>query len=344
LPNLNPRKWLSALLPVSTQTRNVKRARFILVAAFLLAAVFLTLALRGLDWSRFFQTLRNARYAWLPVVFVWGSLSYFIRAVRWRVLIQSEQPVRLQGVFWANMAGYLGNAVLPARAGELARAAYLGAQTRISVSFILATGLAERLVDLVALIIIGSLALATSGLASLELQKALTVMAGVGTFGLVAMLLLPHFGGLIEKLITVLPGISESMKTRLGGLLHQFLHGLQALLDIRRATSFGLLTMLIWLMDGLGTVFAGFVLRVPITLLQAFVLLAGLGLSSALPSTPGYVGIYQFVAVLVLVPFGIARADALAYILFAQVSGFLIVAVWGVVALWRVSAAQKRLN
>ena len=65
-------------------------------------------------------------------------------------------------------------------------------------------------------------------------------------------------------------------------------------------------------MDGLGTVLMGVMLNIPITLSQAFVLLAGLGLSSAIPSTPGYVGVYQFVAVTVLAPFGIEAAAALA--------------------------------
>lgn len=313
---------------------------FILVASLMMAAILLFLALRNLDWSKFLETLKNARYAWLPVVFGWSSLSYFVRAARWRVLVQAEQPVRWRDVFWANMVGYLGNNILPARAGELARAAFLGAKTQISVSFILATGFAERLVDLAALIIIGSSALAASGLVSAPLQRALSAMTAVGMLGLVAMLLLPRFGSGLQKLINLLPVIGEPLKTRLGGLLEQFLRGLRALLDLRRATSFGLLTMLIWLMDGLGTVFMGYVLNVPLTLLQAFVLLAGLGLSSALPSTPGYVGIYQFVAVLVLVPFGISNAQAVAFILFAQVCGFLLVVGWGSVAIWRISRLQ----
>jgi len=58
------------------------------------------------------------------------------------------------------------------------------------------------------------------------------------------------------------------------------------------------------------------VFRLPVPV--AFLLIAALGLGSALPSTPGYIGIYQFVAVTVLVPFGFSRSDAIAYILVAQ--------------------------
>jgi len=56
----------------------------------------------------------------------------------------------------------------------------------------------------------------------------------------------------------------------------------------------------------------------------AFLLIAGLGLGSALPATPGYVGIYQFVAVSVLTPFGFRRSDAIADILLIQ-------ALWGLI-------------
>ena len=55
--------------------------------------------------------------------------------------------------------------------------------------------------------------------------------------------------------------------------------------------------------------------------------------AGALPSTPGYVGIYQFVAVSVLSPFGFSRTDAIAYILFYQAVSYLVVLTWGLIAL-----------
>jgi hypothetical protein len=53
-------------------------------------------------------------------------------------------------------------------------------------------------------------------------------------------------------------------------------------------------------------------------------LLAGMGFASALPSTPGLVGIYQFVYVGVLTLFGIGRDAALAFSLVSQVSGYVV--------------------
>ncbi len=62
-------------------------------------------------------------------------------------------------------------------------------------------------------------------------------------------------------------------------------------------------------------------------------LLAGMGLGSALPSAPGYVGVYQFVAVEVLTPFGFTRDQALAFILVTQAAGYAVVLTWGLPAL-----------
>ena len=66
----------------------------------------------------------------------------------------------------------------------------------------------------------------------------------------------------------------------------------------------------------------------------SLLLLASLGLASAAPSTPGYVGIYQFVAVTVLAPFGFSRDAALAYIIAAQAVIYAVVIVWGALGLW----------
>ncbi|HEY7209602.1 MAG TPA: lysylphosphatidylglycerol synthase domain-containing protein, partial [Bryobacteraceae bacterium] len=64
------------------------------------------------------------------------------------------------------------------------------------------------------------------------------------------------------------------------------------------------------------------------TLTIALLLTTGLALSSALPSTPGYVGIYQFVAVSVLTPFGFRKTNAIAFILLFQVLQYIVISFW----------------
>ena len=113
------------------------------------------------------------------------------------------------------------------------------------------------------------------------------------------------------------------------------LRGVRAFHDARRLSGFLAFTMLIWSLDALGSVVVGAALGFRIPISVAFLLMTGLGLGSALPSTPGYVGIYQFVAVTVLTPFGFSRTDAIAYILVAQALMYVVIGFWGSLGLLR---------
>jgi hypothetical protein len=79
---------------------------------------------------------------------------------------------------------------------------------------------------------------------------------------------------------------------------------------------------------------AGHSLHLDLSFSMSMLLITGLGLSSALPSTPGYVGIFQFVAVTVLVPLGISKSNALAFILVVQAYGYVSTALIGLPCLW----------
>jgi len=332
---LKPTGLFSSLLETQDGKSSGGFSRWMILISVILAAVFLFLALRNLDWQIFIDTLKNAQYAFLPVVLLWSSLSFLIRALRLRVLLTNEKNLPLPNVFWANMAGYLGNSILPARAGELVRAAYLARKNNIGASYALAVGLVERLMDLIALIVLGSFVLSFTGVVSPVFQSALRGVSILGLIGLLTIFVAPHFEKLISRLIMAFPILGETHKIKLEHFIQQFLNGLKSLHSFKRIVQFTGLTGLIWLMDGVGAVLLAYILKIPLLLQQAFVLLAALGLSSAIPSTPGYVGVYQFVAVTTLAPFGISKADALAYILTSQILGYLIIGFWGMLSLWQ---------
>ena len=310
-----------------------------LVFAFLLAAVLLYFTLRGLDWATFWEVITGGHYEILLLTIPLASLNYFIRSVRWSTLVSTEKKVPLLSVFWANMVGYLGNAYLPARAGELIRSVYLGKKIGLGTSFVFATALVERLLDVIALVLIGSVsALLQSQISSL-LAEAIKIMAAAGVIGLAIIIVVPFKEKMISILISRLPLPSKIVK-KVSEQVARFLVGMRSLHNIRRLGNFIFLTAIIWLMDGLGNMIGVRIISQTLTMSQSFILLAALGLSSAIPSTPGYIGVYQFVAVNILVPFGFSRPDALAYILISQVVGYLIISFWGLIGLWQVNRVQ----
>ena len=328
-------KDLLSLLPESQRgnasTHNHKRV-MISVA---LAIGLLYLALQDLNWRTFFDALYNAQYIYLPIIFFLSSVSFLLRALRLRVLLASEKKLPIPHVFWANMAGYLGNNILPARAGELVRTVYLAQQNNISVPYVLAIGLVERLMDLIALIVLGSLALSSMDVIPPIFQNTLRGVFIAGTIGVLSIFIIPYFGQPLGRLASSIPMLNEAYKIKLKYFLQQFLGGLKSLQNNTRIVQFIGFTALIWLLDAAIIVLTAYALNVQLLLSQAFVLLAALGLSSAIPSTPGYIGIYQFVAVTILAPFGISKADALAFIIISQIFGYLVIGFWGVLSLWQ---------
>jgi len=131
------------------------------VIALGLAGVLLYYSLRGIDWHQVWSTLATTRLDYVSGFMIVTTGSLFLRALRWRVLLQAGGPVRVPTAFWATCAGYFGNSFLPARAGELIRSMAIDAETGIGRTFILTTALAERIVDAIALVLISSLVLLT---------------------------------------------------------------------------------------------------------------------------------------------------------------------------------------
>jgi hypothetical protein len=121
--------------------------------------------------------------------------------------------------------------------------------------------------------------------------------------------------------------------------------GIRSFHDRGRLARFLLFTALLWALEGVTTVLGARAIGIVFSFPVAFLLIAGLGLGSALPATPGYVGIYQFAAVSVLTPFGYSQADAIAYILLFQAMNYVVLLVWGLLGLAQQRrASSSRLN
>jgi glycosyltransferase 2 family protein len=311
-----------------------------LFITFLIAAVLLYYTLRGLDWATFWNALTNGHYEFLLLTIPITTVNFFLRSARWDTLVSAEKKVPIISIFWANMVGYMGNAYLPARAGEIIRSVYLGKKSGAGTSFIFATALVERLLDVIALVIIGSISVLYQSQISAFLAGAVKIMTIAGVIGLVLVIVAPFQEKLIASLIIRVPLPSKILKL-INEQVARFLVGMRSLHNGRRLASFIFLTVVIWIIDGLGNMINVRIISQTLNLGQVFILLAALGLSSAIPSTPGYVGIYQFVAVSVLVPFGFSRPNALAFILILQVVNYLVVSFWGLIGLWQINRVKN---
>ena len=117
------------------------------------AAVFMWLALRGLDFEKIKQSLIKANYFWVAAAAGFGLLAYWFRAVRWNLLFQPlGHHISNSNALWTLSFGYLMNLTIP-RSGELARATALYGVEKVPVDQSFGTIILERVIDLLCMMI-----------------------------------------------------------------------------------------------------------------------------------------------------------------------------------------------
>ena len=305
-----------------------------------LAGVLLYYSLRGVEWGRVWRILQGAEAGGVALGFALMTGALALRSIRWRVLLSMRHSVSIADAYWATSAGYLGNNFLPARAGEVIRTLMISRRTGLSRTFVLTTALCERVVDAITLVIISSVVLLIVPEQPGWLAEAAEPMAFAGLCAAAVLVLAPPLESFWLRVIDRIP-----MPGRLKGFaryaLEQGLEGVRSFHDRGRFARFVGLTAVIWCVDAVVVTVLATAINVHISMPVAFLLIAGLGLGSALPSTPGYVGIYQFVAVSVLTPFGLTRNEAIAHILLFQAMIYVTFLCWGSIGAWRGSRAAN---
>jgi hypothetical protein len=310
------------------------------VLAVSLAAILLWWSVRRTDWRHVGALVADASWTLIALRCAINSVSYFLRALRWRVLLSARERLGAVTVFWAAMAGYLCNNLLPGRAGEFIRSVMISRRSSMSKTYVLTTTLTERLTDAIVLVIVSRLLLISMQQKPAWMDGASTTAFALGLFGGSLVVGLRFFHGIIRRVLTALP-LPAGLISRLSGWLEQVVLGFSALDHFGRAVSFFGLTLLVWMMDAASAMVTAHALGLVLSFPLAILLITSLGLSSALPSTPGFIGIFQAVAITVLVPFGFTREEALTYILVAQAASYLVVAMWGALGMWKMRAAVR---
>ncbi len=320
-------------MPEPQEESSVQRPHAIYwIASLALAAGLLYYSLRGIEWDRVWSLVKGAHWQGVLLTLSIMTVTLCLRALRWRVLLTSERPVSIALAFWATSTGYLGNNLLPARAGEVVRTMMVSSRSGISKAFVLTTALSERIVDAIVLISISGVTLLTLKEKPGWLADAARPFALIGICGVACIALVPLFESFWFRILAMIP-IPHKLRETVEHILRQVLQGIRSFHDPKRIAAFLAYTAVIWFLDAETSVIAANSIGVVIPLPISFLLIAGLGLGSALPSTPGYVGIYQFVAVSILTPFELSKTDAIAFILLLQALSYICILTWGLMGL-----------
>jgi uncharacterized protein (TIRG00374 family) len=227
--------------------------------------------------------------------------------------------------------------VLPLRLGEVARAYLLSRGQAISGMEALSTIVAERVLDLLAAVVVLAITLPLVAVADWMRSAGITVGI-LALAGFAGLWLAAHQRALLIRVAGWLIGRVPVLHARLAGLLvqaDQFLNGLESLRDNRRLASAMFWTAVTWLLSGLvcWMLLFMFVPRASVALGLYVLGVAAIGYS--VPSSPGQAGVLEAAVVAALVPLGISQSAALSYAVIMHLSSYAVAGVLGGVALSR---------
>ncbi|MFZ5568893.1 MAG: lysylphosphatidylglycerol synthase transmembrane domain-containing protein [Thermodesulfobacteriota bacterium] len=118
----------------------------------ILSIITLYFAFRNVPFAALIDYLGSINFIWIIPSVLFVLIGFMGRALRWQVILQSSHQIRYWRAFHPMMIGFMLNCILPARIGELARPAVLLKKDHVPYTTGLATVATERVFDLLIMI------------------------------------------------------------------------------------------------------------------------------------------------------------------------------------------------
>ena len=278
---------------------------------------------RNIDWTKMAEIFSHFQLLWLLPALVIYLLGYIVRGFRWVVLLSPVKKCTFQSLFPTLMIGFMANNVLPARAGEFIRAHLNGKKEGISRSASFATIVLERLFDGLTMIILLWVALGVGHLPIKEetmpssIQHAINwspYVFGAAFLTLFALVLFKETAvGIINYFIRLAP---QKLHDPMENLAHTFIDGLHILKNAKESFQVLLASLAAWICEFSAYYFLAIGMGVapaPLTLWSAALLMAIVNLGILIPNAPGGIGLFEFIGVALLLPFGVGKEMAVGY-------------------------------
>ena len=305
--------------PGASRRRGVLRVgRKVMLALAAVVAVYLAVhALERLGVDSIVRSVLAATPVWMLASFALMCASMMVRAEAWHAVLKAALPglrVRRRDTARGTMIGVLMSATLPARIGEPSRAFIVArrlGRVRERFPMVLGTMVSQTILNIVALVILGTVMFATVGLFRGNEDK--LVIATLLPVGLLALVLMapallrkgkPSRYARVQQALALVRATMVQMRSGLKVFRHPRLGPWAAFTQL---SAWGLQ----WL--------ACYVLLVALGLDDragmgaAAAVLFAVNVTAVLPATPSNVGVFQAACVAVLSAYGVGHTDAFAY-------------------------------
>lgn len=279
------------------------------------AALFLWLTLRQIEPSAIISAFQDLTLGWLAGALMSVMLGHACRIERWRLMLAStNHRIRWRDCAGPLLASFACNNVLPFRAGDVMRTFAFSASLGASSGAVAVTVFVERMLDLLTL-------LAQFGLMLALVDIDIAGLAGMSGMVLLAIafavLLILLFPGAMSPLVLLIGGCVAHRLPRFGKRIadevEKSLATLRHLADARRMAVLFLWSLAVWVAEGCAFWLAALAFPSIIQPLSVWLAMPVGTLATLLPSTPGYVGTFDYFTVQAMTVLGNSVSSATAY-------------------------------
>ena len=283
------------------------------LAGVAVGAVFLWLAVRDADLAAVRKALEDARVGLVLLTTLVLGVGYAFQAARWK-RIADAPSVPLRRFYGMVLSGLACNNVLPVRIGELLRARWLSQEAPMAGGRALGSVALDRACDVVTLAVF--LAIGLQAVASAEWLVRLAL-------GTLAALVLIAGALVFARLYTARQMRDRRTRGRMRRLIRDTIEMLGQPLGRRRAAFWMGLSFCAWTLGTVGVWLIARSVGIELSPIEAVFVASALALGVAIPSSPGYVGTYQWVGVASLGLLDVPVEQALAFSILMQASWFI---------------------
>jgi hypothetical protein len=283
----------------------VRKGNIITFAGFVLSLVLLYFSLKDIRFHEIMTTLLKADLWLLPVPLIFILIAVVLCSFRWSRLTGSG--VHFLDAFAALMIGLFVNNVLPARIGEVARAYVISKKRGLSFTYSFSTVLLDRFFDLTGLLLLAFIFFPDKSLPA-AVSRSIYVLIAFLIFCITCMILFSR-EQFANKIACIFTRIKRPFFVKLAERVLMIQENLK-----RINSPFNLILSIVisfctWFSMSIALYLVILMLGIQIDFRAIPFVCALLNLGLTIPSSPGYVGVYQFLLVYLLAIFGIPKYE-----------------------------------
>ena len=328
-------------------------------------------AFRNIPFGDLLTYLLSINYLWVvPTVFV-ILIAFSLRAVRWIYILAADHSVGFWQAFHPLMIGFMVNCFLPGRIGEIVRPIVLNRNQSIPVSTGLATVVVERFFDLVILLLLfvvmsttiqvdPEMSLNFSGY-HIDHKVLSAVFRGMLQLGglLIAGLLMISFSKtrhMLKRAVLAAPDFIPLIESRtrsrlttkisvpVAAVIDNIAAGMALIKEPKRIVVCFFYSLAVWFFTALSYyVFSLGCPEVTLTFSEMTAVMVIICFAIALPSVPGYWGLWEAGGIFAMLLFGVAENDAAGFTLANHVAQVIPVVMVGLVSAWASGVNIRRV-